>query len=160
MYLFGYYNLFHYFCIIKIKYYITNSVSIMTKQEFTQRVGMQVSAEEYSAIEQVYMASDVDKDEFCRLWVKMNAQRVSAAKQLARQQEKERKQHEQLWEIVMKYGGMSYETMNSVASEMLTKKQASLCAAVGIQMESEYYGQRDKSLSTVLYEIKKYLKAA
>jgi len=121
---------------------------------------MQVSAEEYSAIEQVYMASDVDKDEFCRLWVKMNAQRVSAAKQLARQQEKERKQHEQLWEIVMKYGGMSYETMNSVASEMLTKKQASLCAAVGIQMESEYYGQRDKSLSTVLYEIKKYLKAA
>lgn len=132
----------------------------MTKQEFTQRVGMQVSAEEYSAIEQVYMASDVEKDEFCKLWVRMNAQRVKAAKELAKQQERERKQHEQLWQIVMKYGGMSFETMQTVASELLAKRQTSLCEAVGIKMESEYYGRQDKSLSTVLYEIKKYLKAA
>ncbi len=132
----------------------------MTKQEFTQRVGMQISAEEYSAIEQVYMASDVDKGEFCRLWSKMNAERVKAAKEFARQQERERRQREQLWEIVMKYGGMSYETMQTVASELLTKQQTSLCEAVGIKMESVCYGQQDKSLSTVLYEIKKYLKAA
>lgn len=41
---------------------------------------MNVSAEEYSHIEAVYMSSDLDKDEFCKLWVKMNHKRVSDAK--------------------------------------------------------------------------------
>lgn len=130
----------------------------MTQQEFTQRVGMQVSADEYGAIEQVYMASDVDKDEFCKLWVKMNTQRVKAAKALAAQRERERKQREQLWNIVMTFGGMSYEVMQSQASEQLTKRQQQLLRTVGIQTESDEWNC--KLLSTVLYEIKKYLKAA
>ena len=87
---------------------------------------MQVSAEEFSVIEQVYMASDVDKDEFCRLWVKMNAQRVKAAKELAAQQDRERKQREQLWSIIMQYGGMSYDVMSSQADTVLTKRQQQL----------------------------------
>ena len=130
----------------------------MTQQEFTQRVGVQVSAEEYSAIEQVYMASDVEKDEFCRLWVKMNVQRVKAAKEQTRQREHERKQQEQLWCIIMQFGGMSYDVMSSQADTMLTKQQRTLLGTVGIQTESDEYNC--KLLSTVLYEIKKYLKAA
>lgn len=34
----------------------------MTQQEFEQRVGMSVNATEYASIENVYMASDLDKD--------------------------------------------------------------------------------------------------
>lgn len=52
----------------------------MTQREFTERTGVEVSVNEYAAIEMVYMASDVDKDEFCRMWVKMNKSRVERAK--------------------------------------------------------------------------------
>ena len=48
----------------------------MLQQEFTKRVGLEVSAQEYAHIEQVYMASDLDKDEFCKQWVKMNKERI------------------------------------------------------------------------------------
>lgn len=33
----------------------------MTQQEFEQRVGMSVNATEYASIENVYMASDLDR---------------------------------------------------------------------------------------------------
>lgn len=49
----------------------------MLQHEFESRVKVQVSAEEYAAIEQVYMNSDVDKDEFCKLWAKMNRVRIA-----------------------------------------------------------------------------------
>ena len=61
----------------------------MTKQEFTQRVKVEVSDIEYNAIEMVYMHSDVDKDEFCKMWVKMNKTRVEKAKAEAKAQEEE-----------------------------------------------------------------------
>lgn len=38
----------------------------MTKQEFEDRTGMKVSAEEYDRIENIYLAAgEMDKDEFC-----------------------------------------------------------------------------------------------
>lgn len=52
----------------------------MLQHEFESRVGIEVSAKEYAAIEQVYMASDVEKDEFCKLWAKMNRQRIARIK--------------------------------------------------------------------------------
>ncbi len=52
----------------------------MLQHEFESRVGIEVSASEYASIEQVYMASDVEKDEFCKLWVKMNKNRVARIK--------------------------------------------------------------------------------
>ena len=52
----------------------------MLQHEFESRVGIEVSAKEYAAIEQVYMSSDVEKDEFCKLWAKMNCQRIARIK--------------------------------------------------------------------------------
>lgn len=52
----------------------------MTHKEFTDRVLVNVSEEEYRHIEQVYLCSDLDKDEFCKLWIKMNKGRYEAAK--------------------------------------------------------------------------------
>lgn len=57
----------------------------MTKQEFENRTNVQVSSEEYGHIEAVYMASDLDKDEFCRMWCKMNKSRVNKAKEEAKE---------------------------------------------------------------------------
>lgn len=52
----------------------------MLQHEFESRVGIEVSTKEYAAIEQVYMSSDVEKDEFCKLWAKMNRQRIARIK--------------------------------------------------------------------------------
>lgn len=38
---------------------------------------MQVSSEEYEAIETVYLNCDLEKDDFCKMWAKMNAERIS-----------------------------------------------------------------------------------
>lgn len=37
----------------------------MTRQEFTQRTGMEVETMQYATIEQVYMYTELDKDAFC-----------------------------------------------------------------------------------------------
>lgn len=52
----------------------------MTRQEFTNLTHVNVSKEEYIAIETVYMSSDLDKFVFCNLWCKMNKSRVQEAK--------------------------------------------------------------------------------
>lgn len=51
----------------------------MTQQEFQERVKMTVSAEEFEAVNHVYMLSDLNKDNFCKMWVQMNKSRVERA---------------------------------------------------------------------------------
>lgn len=48
--------------------------------EFVERTGVYVSIDEFNTIVEVYNNSDVNKDEFCKLWAKMNFARVKAAK--------------------------------------------------------------------------------
>lgn len=64
----------------------------MKKIEFQNRVKMQVSAEEYAAIEVVYMNSDLEKDEFCKMWAKMNAKRIAAYRK-AEEEKREKYEH-------------------------------------------------------------------
>ena len=52
----------------------------MTQQEFFNRTRVEVSLDEFLSIHEVYNHSDLDKDEFCKLWCKMNKTRVKAAK--------------------------------------------------------------------------------
>lgn len=41
----------------------------MTQKEFEERTGLKTDAEEYAAIERMYMvAGNMDKDEFCKRW--------------------------------------------------------------------------------------------
>ena len=58
------------------------------QQEFEARVKMTVSSKEFMSINEVYMNSDLDKDEFCKEWVKMNRKRVDNA--LAEEKERQR----------------------------------------------------------------------
>lgn len=59
----------------------------MTQQEFHYRVGMMVTTEEFDAINTVYMAADVNKDEFCMYWKKMNRTRIQQATRKAREEQ-------------------------------------------------------------------------
>lgn len=40
----------------------------MTPKEFTERTGYTPTEEEYKQIEEMYMNTDLDKDEFCKGW--------------------------------------------------------------------------------------------
>lgn len=52
----------------------------MLQTEFEYRTGVGVSFDEYHSIEVVYMVSDFDKDDFCKMWCKMNSCRIKASK--------------------------------------------------------------------------------
>ena len=60
----------------------------MLQSEFTERTKVQVSDEEFEAINEVYMHCDLDKDSFCALWRKMNRSRVDAAKATIKEQKR------------------------------------------------------------------------
>ena len=60
----------------------------MLQSEFTERTKVQVSDEEFEAINEVYMHCDLDKDSFCVLWCKMNRSRVDAAKATIKEQKR------------------------------------------------------------------------
>jgi hypothetical protein len=40
----------------------------MTQQEFSDRTGFEVSAEEFAKIHKIYMSTSFEKDDFCREW--------------------------------------------------------------------------------------------
>lgn len=52
----------------------------MLKQEFEARVKVEVSTEEYAAIETVYLNCDLDKDAFCKMWKCINKQHIAELK--------------------------------------------------------------------------------
>ncbi|WP_308284924.1 hypothetical protein [Prevotella sp.] len=128
----------------------------MTQQEFTQRAGIPVDATEYAAIETVYMNSDLDKDEFCKLWVRMNHKRVNKAKEERIAKEKEEMLKGQLFMIATK---PKCNDFTKLADCFYTKKEKKTLERVGIYMEEEINGiNHFKSVSTITYEVNKYLK--
>lgn len=42
----------------------------MTRKEFNERTGLNVTEKDYGEVEQTYMNTDIDKDLFCELWIK------------------------------------------------------------------------------------------
>ena len=125
----------------------------MLQQEFETRVKMQVSPQEFNHINEVYMASEVDKDTFCHLWMVMNKGRITAAREAAKQKAAEDAQRERLWHVLEKYGTKSYEWKeNNYASNVLTDTEYKLIKSVGIDTFA-------KRMSDVCWEIRKYLKS-
>lgn len=130
----------------------------MTQQEFTQRVGVSVYSTEYAAIELVYMNSDLDKDEFCKLWVKMNYKRVAKAKEERIAKEKKETLKGQLFMIATK---PKCNDFTKLADCFYTNKEKKILEKIGVSMQEEIDGiNRFKSVSTITYEVKKYLNIA
>lgn len=139
----------------------------MRQSEFETRVHMNVTAEEYSHIEEVYMNSDLDKDDFCAIWVKMNQTRVNNAKAERKAAEEEQAKREKLWNIVEKHMNDNWEKGCKMAEDVLSSTQKKVIESAGISLYDERIDDwtgltiKDrKTVSTVIYEIKKYLKVA
>lgn len=111
----------------------------MLQNEFQTRTKVNVSAGEFDAINVVYMNSDLDKDEFCKMWCKMNASRVRAAKTEAQKAAIEAKRKDKAWEILSLLTSV-YHCAN--AADLLTKTQVKFLLANGIEMScSDPYGK-------------------
>lgn len=140
----------------------------MLQKEFEDRTGVKVSLEEYSAIETVYMASDLDKDEFCRMWCKMNTSRIKVAKKAQAEKEAKARENTRLLNII---GKLEKKHHYNIAEEPLTvcllsKSDVDFLQKIGIQMRISFqeavdYGfpvPRHYRVSETAWHIKKYLK--
>lgn len=141
----------------------------MLQKEFEDRTGVNVSLEEYSAIETVYMASDLDKDDFCKMWCKMNSSRVMKSKSDTKSKEEARKLKDSLIEIRNK---LSSEACNvgklPLTIAFLSNKELTLLEKSGIEiqisekemLEYGYSYQRFHDISETKYKLEKYLNIA
>lgn len=136
----------------------------MLQQEFEKLVGMTVTSEEYNAIEMVYMASDVNKYEFCALWKQMNPERVKKAKADAKAKAEKEALKEKLSKIYYKYDwkpyGWKFDTLVHTA---LGKREEQVLEQAGIELKewnsnAEYYLY--KRMTTILHEIRMKLRIA
>ena len=129
----------------------------MTKQEFTNRTQVEVSDIEYNAIEMVYMHSDVDKDEFCKMWCKMNANRVKAAKVEKMLAAREEAYRDALHKFYHKFDGEDarYNLCTPICYVKISTYEVQAMSHAGINLGDE--NGRTKYLSDVRYEIGQYL---
>lgn len=106
----------------------------MTIQEFQSRTQVSVDLSEFESITMVYMQSDVDKDTFCKMWRKMNATRVMAAKGKAKKQQT----IDKVFSMVMTNPEWTdVEHYNDIAVAVLSSKDKALIELIGISLESE-----------------------
>lgn len=110
----------------------------MTQQEFTNRTQVEVSYNEFNAINEVYMNSDLDKDEFCKMWVKMNHRRVAIYKAEKKATERRQKVREILWNVWNKYAFNDYQwKVMWLNHSILNKKEEKAVKEAGIDLR--YY---------------------
>lgn len=103
--------------------------SNMLLSEFIERTGIAPEHEEWQAITTMYLLASVDKDEFCKLWCKMNAQRVKTAKeQKAKEKQEvaaieyiERTYHKLLNKVHADFVGTFYDFISTSELEKINK---------------------------------------
>ena len=134
----------------------------MTQKEFETRVGMKINANEYNAIEDVYMASDVDKDEFCKLWAKMNHKRIATYKAEQKAAERAAKVKEILWNIWNKYAFKDFTwKIQMLNHTILNKKEEKALEDACIDLRYYSYdagGMLYYNMHDTLHAIAEYLR--
>lgn len=127
----------------------------MTQQEFTQRVNVEVSNKEFEAINGVYMNSDLGKDEFCKMWVKMNKTRVQNAKVERMIKAKDETYRDTLHKFYIKNDDVN-EFMTPICYVKISTYEVQAMSYAGIKVANE--DGRAKYLSDIRYEIGKFLR--
>jgi hypothetical protein len=127
----------------------------MTQQEFTQRTNVQVSNTEFDAIHEVYMNSDLDKDEFCKMWVKMNKTRVQNAKVERMIKAKDEAYRDALHKFYTKTND-SNEFQTPICYVKISAYEVQAMSYAGIKVAND--NGRAKFLSDIRYEIGKFLR--
>ena len=127
----------------------------MTQQEFTQRVNVEISNKEFEAINEVYMNSDLDKDEFCKMWVKMNKTRVQNAKVERMIKAKDEAYRDALHKFYTKNNDVN-EFMTPICYVKISIYEVQAMSYAGIKVANE--DGHAKYLSDIRYEIGKFLR--
>lgn len=127
---------------------------VMTQQEFTQRTKVEVSVEEFEVINYFYMSCECDKDEFCKMWRKMNPNRVKSA----RVEKMAKAKNEAFRDTLRKfYDKTSNQDMWSTHYYFkMTVREVQALSYAGITVANDC-GSGLKILSDIRYEIGKYL---
>lgn len=118
----------------------------MMQKEFEELVGMTITADEYEAIEKVYLNSDVDKAEFAKAWKSINRSRIQAYKKRQAEIAKEQKRRETAWRLVKKYGFGCHPTLRCF--NVMSDRELAFLATFGI--DEFYY------LDSAIYEMRRY----
>ena len=129
----------------------------MLQQEFEARVKVQVSYKEYEVISEVYNNSDLNKDEFCREWVRMNQKRVNQA--IAEEKERQRLSaiKDKAWDIIILHR-YNYGKLQQPASQTLSARQMAFCKSVGIKIKDvESNPYLSTMLATVIFRLQKFV---
>ena len=127
----------------------------MTQQEFTNRTNVEVSYNEFNAIHEVYMNSDLDKDEFCKMWVKMNKTRVQNAKVERMIKAKDEAYRDALHKFYTKNNDVN-EFMTPICYVKISTYEVQAMSYAGIKVANE--DGHAKYLSDIRYEIGKFLR--
>lgn len=131
----------------------------MTQQEFTKRTLVEVSNSEFDMINEFYMNCECDKDEFCKMWVKMNPIRVEKAKIEKRMKAREEAYRDALNKFYNKtatYGNSyndQFTTQICYVKISTYELRALAFAEISVANESGHC----KYLSDIRYEIGKFL---
>lgn len=133
----------------------------MTQKEFQDRVKMQVSAQEYAAIEVVYMNSDLEKDEFCKMWKKMNAKRISVYLKSEKEKQEKYEHIAFLYSTMCMLRNLAYESgWDSSSEKLITNKVRKELEKANIDyMEYNYIKMQNdfKQVASLIYEIQEYI---
>lgn len=111
----------------------------MTQQEFETRA-IAVSADEFERINAMYMESELDKDQFCKVWRRLNPTRVKTSK---RDAARENKQREIVWNVGrvgMSLNNLPYRDYDVKASAYLLPWQRHALDAAHIDYSSVNVG--------------------
>ena len=121
----------------------------MTKQEFETRTHVEVTMKEFENINEMYLDSNVDKDEFCRLWSKMNHIRVARAKEAKEIATKEMMIKEKALDIVARMHALTNDWFADAITS-LRRRDITFLESIGFDF---YDGYEYKSISEIHYEI-------
>ena len=100
------------------------------------------------------MNSDLDKDEFCKMWVKMNKTRVQAAKVERMLKSEEECYRDALYNFYLRIDGIEAFT-TPLGYIKVTAYEIQAMSYAGIKVANEYGGI--KYVSDIRHEIGKYL---
>lgn len=123
----------------------------MTRFEFIQKTQVEVSEKEYAAIEVVYMASDLGKDEFCQMWRTMNRSRVIAAKVERMEKEREQAKRDAMYKIMRKWNSQpaGIVIMDIQSEEFFNRYEKQQLENCGIEL--------NERAVDVIWKVRKYL---
>ena len=127
----------------------------MTQQEFFNRTNVKVNEDEFWAINAMYNYCEVDKDEFCKMWVKMNKTRVQNAKVERMIKAKDEAYRDALHKFYTKNDDVN-EFMTPICYVKISTYEVQAMSYAGIKVANE--DGRAKYLSDIRYEIGKFLR--